>query len=344
MVARIAQLSFRLGGTDGVAIEATKWRRALQALGHTVTTVAGSGPVDVTIEGLERGAGRPDEIRLQAIIASHDLVIVENLCSLPLNPEASDAVWRQLHQRTALFHHHDLAWQRPHLAHLEGPRDEPDWTHVVINRLSQHQLAQRGISSHLLYNSFDLDPDMGDRARARDYWGLTAERLFLLPTRAIGRKNIPLALDLAKRHGAHLWIVGAVEDDYDTEYNELVASTSVPVLRLLPHELSLADAYAAADMVLMTSTWEGFGNPTIEAVAHRRPLILNPYPVAAEIRAHGFAFFDPQDQEGIEQFLVAPDPGVIAHNLDVARRFFNVDDLPQHLHQLLQRCGVEHEG
>jgi len=39
-VAHLVVVSFRLGGTDGVSIEAAKWQRAFETLGHVVTTVA----------------------------------------------------------------------------------------------------------------------------------------------------------------------------------------------------------------------------------------------------------------------------------------------------------------
>jgi len=47
-----AILSFRLGGTDGVSIEAEKWAGALRHLGWHVFSVAGAGPVDILLPGL----------------------------------------------------------------------------------------------------------------------------------------------------------------------------------------------------------------------------------------------------------------------------------------------------
>ena len=57
-IATAALLSFRLGGSDGVAVEAAKWQHALRVLGFSTYTVAGSGPVDVTVPGL--GIDAPD--------------------------------------------------------------------------------------------------------------------------------------------------------------------------------------------------------------------------------------------------------------------------------------------
>ena len=82
--------------------------------------VAGSGPVDVLLPGLAIDASEPPtrgEVRGRAAHDA-DLVVVENLCSLPLNPPAAAVVAAVCAGRPALFHHHDLPWQRPHLAHL----------------------------------------------------------------------------------------------------------------------------------------------------------------------------------------------------------------------------------
>ena len=88
-------LSFRLGGGDGVAIEAAKWAAALVQLGWDVRTVAGSGAVDTILPGLAIDAREPPaRAEVERAVAGADLVIVENLCSLPLNP-ARRTSWRR---------------------------------------------------------------------------------------------------------------------------------------------------------------------------------------------------------------------------------------------------------
>lgn len=335
-MSRVAVVSFRLGGTDGVSVEAAKWVAALGHLGHEVTTVAGSGVAHRLVPGLAVDAASPPSIdELADALDGCDVVIVENLASLPLNVAARDLLYAVLEDRDAIFHHHDLAWQREHLAHLEGPRDAPRWRHVTINELSRRELLARGVVATTIYNSFDCAPPPGRRHRTRRALGVTHERLVALPTRAIARKNIAGAMALSQQLDAVLWIMGPAEDGYAPELDALVRDCAVPVRRMIPAGVTMSDAYAAADLVVMPSTWEGFGNPVLESVTHRRPLALNPYPVAREIVAFGFDFFDLRDVTTIDAFLRAPDESMFAANLDVARRHFNVAHLPARLQQLL---------
>jgi glycosyltransferase involved in cell wall biosynthesis len=336
-VARIAVVSFRLGGTDGVSIEAAKWVMALEQLGHEVTLVAGEGHVDHLIEGLRISAEHsPSRSELQSALNGIDLVIVENLVSLPLNLAARDALYEVLDGRRALFHHHDLPWQREHLAQLEGPRDQPTWNHVTINDLSRRQLASRGIVATTIMNSFDCDPPLGDRRALRERLDIGDQRLLLLPTRVIPRKNVEGAIDLARSLGAVLWILGPAEDGYGPRLERMLDQSGVETRRGLVQSMTVHDAYAACDLVVMSSTWEGFGNPVLESVTHRKPLAVHPYPVLDEIRSYGFDFFDLGDVTSIAEVLSHPDDEHFESNLALAREHFNVTDLPRKLAAVLR--------
>src|SRR5207253_763976 len=83
----------RLGGDDGVAVEARKWAGALEKLGFEVRRLAGelTGPAgvgDAVLPGLALGtdAEPPKSAEIAAAIDGSDLVVVENICSLPVNP------------------------------------------------------------------------------------------------------------------------------------------------------------------------------------------------------------------------------------------------------------------
>ncbi len=341
-MARIALVSFRLGGTDGVSIEAAKWQRALQSLGHHVVTIAGEGDCDILVPGLAINAAvPPSHKQLDVALANVDLVVVENVISLPLNEGARDALYRVLENRAAIFHHHDLAWQREHLAHLEGPRDSPTWYHVTINDLSRRELKERGIDAVTIRNSFDCDPPRGNRETTRQKLGVRHDtRLLVMPTRAIPRKNVRGALQLARDLHAVLWMLGPVEDGYDEELTLLLHEfADVEVLREnTPTDIH--DAYAASDLVVMASTWEGFGNPVLESVTHQRALALNHYPVAHEILDFGFSFFTLDDIEEIEAYLSGGDKDFLRRNLTIARQHFNEADLAPQLNEILFSMGL----
>jgi mannosylglucosylglycerate synthase len=338
----VAILSFRFGPTDGVSVEARKWARILDRIGYRTYTVAAEG-ADRLVPGLGIADSEPPEAAaLDAALADADLVVVENLCSLPLNPAAGRAVAACLRGRPALLHHHDLAWQRPHLAAVDGfPPDDPAWRHVTINDLSRRQLADRGITATTIPNGFDTDsPPGGDRRATRARLGLAdGDRLLVHPTRAIPRKNVPRAIALAEGLGATYWLLGPAEDGYGPELDRILAAAPVPVIHRQPAGASLADAYAAADAVALPSTWEGFGNATIEAAVHRRPLAIGDYPVAREIAAFGFRWFPSDDARPLAAWLDHPDPALHDANLAIARRHFSLAAVERRLARLLADAG-----
>ena len=329
-------------------MEAAKWQRALGTLGFATVTVAGEGAVDRTLPGLAIGADAPpgrDEVT--AALDDADLVVVENLCSLPLNPGASALVASVLAGRPALFRHHDLPWQRHQFVHHGPPPDDPHWRHVTINELSRRELDDRGVTATTVYNSFDVDPELdlrvggprrsvkGDAVRLA--LGVEEKtRLVLQPTRAIPRKNVAGGIAAATELGATYWLLGPAEDGFGPALEALVAAARCPILLGAPEGgLTMADAYAACDVVALPSTWEGFGNPAVESAARARPLAVGPYPVARELAAFGFRWFSLGEMAWLSSWLEAPDTGLLEENLAVASAHFSTADLPGRLAKVL---------
>jgi glycosyltransferase involved in cell wall biosynthesis len=314
-----------------VSVEAGKWAWALGRLGFQVRTVAGDGRADVILPGLALDAACPpraDEV--ERALAGSDVVVVENLCSLPLNPAAATVVADVLRGRRAVLRHHDLPWQRPRFEGLPPPPDDPAWVHVTVNELSRGQLAERGIEATTVYNAFDPEPPTGDRAATRAHWRVGAKHpMVVQPTRAIARKGVPTAVALAEALGAVYWLLGPTEEGYEAELAEVLSRARVRVLRGLPTG-RVADAYAAADVVAFPSQWEGFGNPVIESALYRKPLAVHRYPVARELERFGFRWFDADDPA-----VVTADAELLDHNRAVARRHFSLHDLPDRIATLL---------
>jgi hypothetical protein len=337
-----AIVSFRLGLTDGVSIVAGTWTAALERMGFDVVTVAGEGPVDRTVAGLAMEAVEPPPIgELDEALRDADLVVVENLCTIPLNLPAARLTADVLRRRPAILHHHDPPWQRPHFAHIsELPPTDGAWRHVTINRLTERQMADRGIVATTIYNGFDVDPPPGDRTLTRKRLGLDDDELVIAhPVRAIGRKGIAEAIAFCEQLGATYWLLGGPELGFGPELDRLVDAARCRVVRhALPHG---PDIYATPDAVVFPSTWEGFGNPPVEASIHRRPVAVGPYSVGTELRAFGFRWFD-ATREGataLRRFLDDPDPDLLDTNQRVARDEFSLEVLDRRLRALLDDAG-----
>ncbi|MCA1844892.1 MAG: hypothetical protein LC792_17205, partial [Actinobacteria bacterium] len=337
MAAVASMVSFRLGGPDGVSVQAATWGRVLERLGYSLRRVAGEladgpRPGDVVVPGLAVAAeaapgpagqrpaapGGPSASELQAALAGSAVVVVENMLSLPLHLEAARVLTRVLAELPAetrvLLHHHDFAWQRPETAEItELPPRLARAVHVTINDFSRRELAERGIEAVTVRNAFDLDAPPGDRKATRAALGVGSDDVLVLhPVRAIARKNIPAALRLAEGLAARLgrtvryWLPGPAEDGYAATLAEVLGGSTVPVLRTHPVGLGLqmGDAYAACDLVVFPSTGgEGFGQPVIESVSADRPVAVLSYSSREEILALGFSFLRADEPDAVARAL-----------------------------------------
>lgn len=335
-----ALLSFRLGLSDGVSVVADTWRGALESLGWDVVTVAGEGPVDRVVAGLALGATEPPSPgEVEQALADADLVVVENLLTIPMHLPASRVVAAVLRDRPALLHHHDPPWQRAHFAHVtELPPDDPAWRHVTINRFTAAELADRGIAATCVPNGFDPDPPLGDRAAVRARLGVADDEVLAVhPVRAIPRKRVDRAVALTEALGGTYWLVGPPEDGFGDELERLLAGARCRVLR--EGDVGPADFYAAADLVVFPSTWEGFGNPPVEAATHGRPAVVGHYPAADELRELGFRWFDVEEVDAVAAFLASPDRDLLEHNRSVVREHLSLTRLTERLARVLDDAG-----
>jgi glycosyltransferase involved in cell wall biosynthesis len=349
-------LSYRLGGSDGVAVEAAKWEWALRELGLMTRRVAGEfedryRADDTCLPFLAIDADstvRPEPEALEAALAGSDLVVVENLCSLPLNRAAADTTARVLEgfPGRVLFHHHDLASERPELGlGADPPPAPPGALHVTISEHARSTLGRQGIPAVVIRNAFDASPPHGDRISTRRRFGFGPRELVVLqPTRAIPRKGIARGLALAEQLNAltegstaSYWLTGPAEDGYATELEAILGRATVKVIR--GRASRVADAYAAADLVVMPSSWEGFGNPVAEAMLAERPVACARYPVLEELLALGLEVLPVDDAPAVARFLQEPDLEVLRRNRETAARELSLARLPARI-----AAGFAHVG
>lgn len=333
----VAFCSFRFGPSDGVSVVARTWMDAFSAAGYDVVTVTGEAapPAQREPHRLVPGLGipgpdavdppGPDAAALRAALADADLVVVENLLTIPLHLPASRAVAAELAGRPALLHHHDPPWQRERFAHVtELPADDPAWRHVAITGSLATELADRGIVAAVVPNGFEVPTTTPAeraalRARTRTQLGMAPDEPVLVhPVRAIPRKDVPAALALSEAVGATYWLLGPAEEGYGPELERLLAAARC---RVVHHPAATTAAiHATADHVLFPSRWEGFGNPPIEAALHRRTATVGHYPVSDELRAMGFRWFEPDDAGSVRAVLSDPGAPEVTDVLDANER------------------------
>lgn len=339
---RCAFISFRLGMTDGVSVVARNWQRALEQLGFEVFTVAGEGPVDRTVPGLSITATQPpspDE--LTDALQGADLVVVENLCTIPLNLGAARATAAVLRGRPTIMHHHDPPWQRKRFAHItELPIDDRNWRHVTINHLTRREMQARGFQATCIYNGFSTTTAQGDRAGVRRLLGLAPDELVIAhPVRAIPRKNVAGAIALCEELNGVYWLWGPAEEGYGDELERLLRKARCKVVHGTDRQAAV-DLYQAADAVVFPSTWEGFGNPPVEASIHRVPAAVADYPVATELRGLGFEWYPTDDPEPLRRSLGgAGSDERIEHNRQVAVKHLSLPVMTSAIEALLDEAG-----
>jgi len=313
-----------------------------------------------------------------------DLLLVENALAIPLNLPLGLAITEVIAETgiPVIAHHHDFAWERQRFAvNCVGdyiaaafPPGLPSVRHVVINSVQAQQLAWRtGLTPRVIPNVMDFDrppppPDEYARGARADLGVKADEYMILQPTRIIPRKGIEHAIELTRRLGVPATLViSHAADDESGDYTERVRefahlldvnvrfeSEIVGATRATTGDgrrvYSLADVYPQADLVTYPSSIEGFGNAFLEAIHHRRPLVVNRYSIyEMDIKPHGFRVveFDNYVSRATirEARRLLEEPALAAEwaeaNYALARRYFSFAVLERRLTTLLAECFGE---
>ena len=353
-------VSHRLGGYDGVSIEAAKWDAGFRALGWEVTRAAGffvdHRDTDVVVAGMwaDRPGGDPPPVAhrtIQHVVHTHDLLVLDNAGSLFSAPQASVA-WES-HALAAgiptIVRHHDPPFQGTPLRPVTDgsvPLHNVRHLHVLINRFTYGQFDERwpelraSGALRIAYNRIDVDElANGDREQTRENLGVGPRDVLVAhPARADARKNVPgaveFALGLADRLGepVRYWLTDPAAPLPETLQRALDRAPGL-IRGQVPRQ---ADLYAACDVVLLPSTWEGWGLPVVEGAAASRIVAAGPYPMLDEIRGFGLRVFDPAEVATVAALLSGGDSTVelLNANRNVVREHFDLRFLPETLAEL----------
>lgn len=266
------------------------------------------------------------------LVWAHNLGIGRNLI---LTNELSKACAQK--RISLLLHHHDWwfdnrwsHWPQMRRAGFPSLKSvanvifaaEAKIQHITINRADQRILSRHSKSrSHWLPNLIDRSPKPApSRVRKAREWleEIIGERnpsIWLMPCRALRRKNIAEAILLAKWLRPDGWLVttggpsSENERDYFAELSAKVKEHRWRVkLGVLQGDESrkppVGDLMAASEAVVLTSIQEGFGLPFLEAAAAGRPLIARSLPnIAPDLAQFGFKFAQYYDDIVIDPTL-----------------------------------------
>ena len=300
-----------------------------------------------------------------------DVIVPQNVLSIPLHLPLALAIV-ELTLETGIHcvaHHHDMAWERerfwpnavPDVIGAVFPPAGHQFNHMAISSRQCEDIARRvGRPVTLVPNVMDFqnEPEPGDGVRFRRYAGVADDDIVLLqPTRIVPRKNIETTIDLAERledPRVKVIVTHPNEDENKDYWPFLVAHAERRGVdfRLAPIDTvespSLADAYAAADLVCYPSIIEGFGNALVEAMLFRKPLVVNRYPVyKRDIAPTGVRFLEfdrlitNELLDEIHQCLSDPDHSAeaTAHNYQVGLKRFSYEVLRERMLPLFARLG-----
>ncbi len=318
-----------------------------------------------------------------------DLLIVENASAIPIHLPLGLAIAEFIAETgyPTIAHHHDLPWERqrflvnsvPDILDAAFPPSHKAIRHVVINSIQQVQLAsRRGIAPRVIPNvmEFERPPLHADVdatvAAVRAAVGLGGDELLVLqPTRVIQRKGIEQAIEFVRRlERPAVLVISHAADDEGTEYARRIhefadlLGVDIRVIDDIVGDrpgktpdgrriFTLDEVYPAADFVTYPSTIEGFGNAFLEAVYHRRRILVNNYSTyEVDLRPRGFrvVWFDGFIGDATMRLArrLLDDPEESAHwaddNYAIAARHFGFRVLGAALEDLLVDCFGSNGG
>ncbi len=355
---RLVYLSHQLGGYDGVSVEAAKWIDAISSIGFEVTPAAGllhpSSLPGISLPSLWRPLGPGDQFlapppltqaEVNAVIdaagGSGGFVVLDNIATMPT---AADNIVRLVAALEAanmrmVVRHHDPSWDGfGRIADPRFPLAPAHAAHVAISAyLRDHLWRRRGIHAAVMLNPIDLKDILGgNRARIRKAMAIDDDDLVLLhPVTPYPRKNVSAAarfadaVAVARGGRVVYWLTGGSTDPLPGggRYRFITGRCG-----------SRANLYAAADAVLLTSYWEGWGNPVAEAAAVALPVVTGEWPALDELRHIGLRDIPVAAPDAVSR-LLAEVGRQTSHRVESLRGALAISQLVPQLETLLRQLN-----
>ena len=243
-----------------------------------------------------------------------------------------------------LVRHHDPHWDDVNrLADDRFPLNPSGSRHVAISSHVRDELRRfRGIDARVSHNTLDMDSlTSGDGVGWRRRLGISADDIVLLhPATPYPRKEVAAAARFADEVAANwdgrvvYWLTGGSRDPMD-------GCGRYAFLSGRCH--SAGDMYAAADAVLLTSSWEGWGNPVVEGAALDLPVVTGRWPALTEIRRLGVRDI-PVSAPGAAARLLSEIGSGPGHRIEGLLAALSGSRLASELEELLSEAGSSSPG
>jgi glycosyltransferase involved in cell wall biosynthesis len=280
--------------------------------------------------------------------------------------------------------YHYIYWENPYYSKfdnfpkiiMEIPPKQKNIIHITNTHNAYTQMKEKkGITPKVIPNTMDLDKLQKLDAYNNDFreaFGIKEDQLiFLQPTRIKRNKYIEKSIklvsemnDIMKKDNV-LMITGSPVFSRGNYFEEIVkkikkqnvnvifANDRIFLSRHHNQEqkfYSIHDAYVHADVVLYPNTGDAFGNPVIEAVAHKKPLVVNAYPNLKEFTDKGFRFvvmdqkMSPEVLSDLYELIANREKAseTVEHNFKLLQKHYSSEVLDEKLIPILNEIDQEH--
>ncbi len=278
-------------------------------------------------------AARPDVV--MPFLSYFITAIAVRLAGVP-----SRVVFNQGTPTTGFLDDPDFGWRTPWRRRVFAAL-----TRVFYGRADAVVVTSQGVADDLvtnydvprskirvLHNPVDLDAIVDAAAKPAEYGDPVHDHPVVAAAgRLAGVKNYPLLFDaiadLSSGTPVHAWILGDGAERVRLE--QLVAERGLGrLVKFLGFQHNPWRFIARADVFVLTSTYEGFGNVLIEAMACGTPVVATRSPGTIEIIEHGanglLVDHDPRAVAGAISDLITDRPlreRIVAQALESVRQY-----------------------